>query len=367
MKARTCLSAYFSLALLGLSLFLTAGPISAAPTCSDLWLTPAPLSALESFHANPKKNFGENAMLRALAEIDTVRAKLQPLVEEKKWPEALTTIEDMGLRPILFRLQAVGRMYEAQDEDFFGELASSTKELQNGIGVMSLETTLRDSAVAAKNSKLIARTARDYQAALRAFIGLLQESPWIADPKYTAKLRKKMGKMDWSPRKKDREYLVREMYKNVHELNQAVKANEYSVDDLDEGLHKMRRQLRWILITTGAFSGEIRTDRNNPRILRTYQSLVEQPIKYIPDSDAWSQDPIEIPRVVMVAINKLVDEIGAVKDEAEIQVGLKAAGAKTIDHPIDFTKYSQEIQDRLNTEKVLDHLEAALKRQIKKD
>lgn len=272
-------------------------------------------------------------------------------------------LADGASRVAAFELQALGKIYEQSDKDF-KDLRKAFKEIEDGIGDVDkwdkiLKKSKKSGAPASELAKLQARVTQ----ARTNFVALLGSKGWVKlDGKSRlAQIEEFLAEYDWSSAEKDRGEVVevlRDQLKNVEETKYDMSILEHG-----DGLHELRRELRWFLIQARVLNGAVRhSDDTCP--VPALEKLLKLPIaqsKYaeLPGS-ALEKQPCWISSCLFVALVKQVEDLGEIKDEAETLVN--RGGSEASDQvPPALRARAQASYDALLESQALGKLRAELK------
>ena len=217
----------------------------------------------------------------------------------------------------------------------------------------------------------------------------MKESGLWESPEQTIRLLKaeldKKGR--WSEDKKERKFLIENLRDRAEEVQKGIKAGAFDSPDIEKGLHRLRRQLRSLLIQVNALKGlvELQPETDLPTGINGWfnELLAQNPklmnSKYTKSSELLVEQPIKVPQYEFSIISELAGTIGDYKDVAETQIYFKEAlesiGASPVYiqqvqskiqrhfkiEPFDHQEMSRGIQNRLAQTKLLKHYIKGLK------
>jgi hypothetical protein len=208
-----------------------------------------------------------------------------------------------------FNLQALGRLYEGLSPSF-STFRSDFKFLEDGLGQIDKWKTL-------KNNK-------NLKAARQKFASDLKTFKWI-------------GKGQ-SPQLKKNRNLIKKILKNQDEtrgallqqlINQLtqIQENEFDLSQLEEGngLHELRRKIRWFMIEAQVLNGLIQFKASNSCPITAFRQLMQQPIaqsKYAVLNENPDENQLcRITSCYFVGLAQAVEDFGQLKDQAEGLIG----------------------------------------------
>jgi len=261
-------------------------------------------------------------------------------------------------RPASFSLQALCRLYE-KENDTFKTLRDDFKGLEDGIGQFDKWNGFYQAAVAQnKDAATLQRLKAQADAALVTFSQLLSSKGWVsadpATPSLAAKHEAWLKAFAWKPRAEDRNVILKHLSKELDDLT----TTQYDMKVLEEGngVHELRRDLRWVLIEQLGLNGMITL---NPATcaIPAYAAL--------PTSDRYTQlrssalepSPCQIDACVVAAAAKAVGNLGDLKDQAEEEVNLNG-DADVV--PLRLQPAAQAIYTEVTTNKLFEVYKAQL-------
>lgn len=320
-----------------------------------------------------------------LDNIQTLFADSKHLSDDQK----LKLLMNEEVRKNFFRLQGLSQMVKAQNKKFFAKKTANFKDWQGVFGDYDLAVTLRKISV--KIDEPVLETyfrAKELQAK-EALLRTMKDSGLWESPEQTVRLLK--AKLDkkghWSEDKKERKLLIENLQDQAEEVQKGIKAGIFDSPDIEKGLHRLRRQLRSLLIQVNALRGlvELQPEEDLPgNISGWFNELYAQNPKmlnsrYTKPSEVLVDQPIKIPQYEFSIISELAGTIGDYKDVAEAQIYFKEAlesmgispayiqqvQSKIEKHfemePFDHQTVSRQIQTRLAETKLLKHYVKGLK------
>lgn len=248
-------------------------------------------------------------------------AKIDTILRGETDPEKLVDlVMAKDLRRQVFLLEGSSKMYS----DIHGKPAErvyvSTKTLEDALGKVSMTKSNLAAAEKVKaDPKVIALLTKDVAAARSELKGILVED-WMPDAKGRLPAMRDIvedwGEAKWGSVEKDTEKVKDELSRRLEKLE----TTPYDMDQLETGVHELRRQLRWFPIYAESLNGLFQLDdTQNP--IKAYEPLLKADIaasKYVqlPDSSR-EKDSIQIPKSVYCGLMQLTLDLGAAKDAGE--------------------------------------------------
>ena len=283
------------------------------------------LLSVQSFAYSSEQNISErftSSLSELESELDTSDRSICEMAE--------TLVEKA--RIAAFNLQALGRIYSDQDKKF-KKIRKDFKQLEDTIGAFKMRKEVLEEALESEVSKKkIKHLTKDKDEAKNNLIKLLVDKSWIATKKSKSKTRIEkyehfIAKYSWGSSEDDQNYVVNHLYKQLQNVQDTPFDLTRLEGDNNEGLHELRRELRWFLMETKALKGgvQFKKEENNCPI-EQYEELVDMPIassKYgvIPVEEGIV-NPCYISQCLYLGVVEAVDKLGNVKDEVEAYLHL---------------------------------------------
>jgi hypothetical protein len=249
------------------------------------------------------------------------------------------------LRRQVFLLEGVAKLYS----DIHGKKAErvyvGAKKLEDQLGHFSMTKSNVAAAEKVGADPAVVELLRKDMAASRAALTDLLTEEWMPDAKgRIPALRdvvEEWGEAKWGSYDKDIDRVKSELSRRLSKLE----TTPYDMGDLDNGIHELRRQLRWFPIDAESLNGLFQLDEKaNP--VKAYEPLLKADIatsKYVQLPEATrEQSPISLSKSVYCGLMQLTLDLGALKDSGEpihfirdayVRSGVarnEAAAAKTV-------------------------------------
>jgi hypothetical protein len=279
----------------------------------------------------------------------------------------------------VFRLESLLRLYKSE----LGEGALTlVKELEDHIGAVTSfehakETAQKNGAPAA----VVERLGELQKASEVAMVQLVREK-WMPGKDGTsvpvAQISKAIAGHDFGSEKQARKDFANNLAGVVDKLRKGF--DDFSMKDLDQGVHKMRRQLRWVALYMESGGGLVQTakaDKPNEHFGPLLASTSKKDLATILGEGLPPLRPgekaIEIPEDLYFGLQKSILDLGQIKDDCEAHelirsayadMGMKPAeiekklGSKGT--PADMTARATVIRDAIDDSKLLKQLQRAL-------
>ncbi len=251
-------------------------------------------------------------------------ARFQPHLDglrkifEEKDPEKLVDALIKGGRGYFFSIQGLARIYEDKYPETMEPLKEQAKIFEDLIG------KLVDNGIHQKYAQDVgapAEVVRHLKAQQKEnrqeLLEALHEHDWIdSDKPRLERWEKKIAKTDWEGPKKDRMYILEQMFEKVQQLRH----KDWDMNELQEGMHDFRRRARWISIYTRTLADLMVMD---DRPLGRWDAILADPVAQseyakMPEAETL-KFPILIPKPILLTLTKAIEQLGDAKDTGEAQ------------------------------------------------
>lgn len=237
------------------------------------------------------------------------------------------------LRALLFKLEAWLRLYTSSIGKPFEKSLETVKELEDQLGAALLWGEMRH-LLDGKNPTPATGHLDGMVAKERKTLDAIVKEDWTPDAakrKQVPALDKLAGRIldaDFGSDEEDTAWLRKRMTKHVD----GILEEEWDFTDLQGGIHEIRRQLRWIPLYFQSLGGAVQlSDESNPvpglkKLLKTADA--KSPFIKM-DAPAREANPIVVSKSLVIANSRLIDALGAIKDDGEHVTFLAEIMAKT--------------------------------------
>jgi len=269
------------------------------------------------------KPYGKQIYQRELQDVENFFVNNETL----GWDEKLEKMLNVDLRKSFFHLRILSQSYESLDAKFFSKKEAQFKNIEYLIGRAGLYRDLKvqleqmdEPQIAEYFEKKRLRASKDLEKVFTAAGILKAPEKSIEDWKSEFSDYKA-----WPKTKQDRKFLLREMVKFLKDLNRSIEKNEYDNEDLELGLHRMRRHLREFIYRVVNLNGFIKLTNEGPlptELRKWYFELKKENPNinvsaYLPSRDPEIDEPIDIPFQMQSILTEIVTDIGDIKDKDE--------------------------------------------------
>ncbi|MBI5856752.1 MAG: hypothetical protein HZB42_03795 [Sphingobacteriales bacterium] len=289
------------------------------------------------------------------------------------------SVYQQGIRTPLFMLEALCRIYmEVTGKKSFKKLRDLFKDFEDRLGAVDYYDGFGKEFSAKEN---IPQAIKDYikskmNEKLAELRTMLLDKGWAgSDNKRLRKIVSKLDNCSWPDNAKDAA-AIKEFYReNIAEIVKDIKGKKINFDNVEQDVHELRREIRWLSIYPQALRGlmQLRPSTDNPEYLKKYLTpeILNSPFNKMPDP-AGQKNIIYLDAGYFYALSWLIAELGKLKDnglrivavnEALSSLKEKASEEKTLAlcgdgqmSTADILKKSKEISDQFFAEKILQHL-----------
>lgn len=235
-------------------------------------------------------------------------------------------LQAAGARISTFNLQALGRLYE-QFDPYFKDLRKDFKELEDRLGAYDKWSSI---LAKAEQNGASAQTIADLKQkrldAHTKLVTTLVDRKWApvdgSTPRFDA-MQSWLDTHTWPPYLEEKAILMERLAGALRTID----GTTFDMSRLEEGngLHELRRQVRWFAIEARVLNGLITFRPDNADCpVAAFAPLVDLPIassKYskLPLA-ATETSPCLISRCLFLGLVDFINELGQLKDKAEVIV-----------------------------------------------
>jgi hypothetical protein len=274
-------------------------------------------------------------------------------------------------------VQGLGRLERGmrRDVETFDAMLHDVKVLEDGLGEVDFWWVFITSGEKWKLPPKVLRWAETHHAhACGRVEGWLESGNWIEHRHlregHKIELRmhdlgKQLQAEDWPSAAKEHKKLAAYLSDRLRKMHAA--ALSLNMDELESGLHELRRKVRWFSIYAGALEGAVTLDKGAaaPKNWSRYltEAVVSNKYNVLPEADPECR-PIAVPAPLFYAVSWLIADLGDVKDRAQWSETI-AAGLRATNTPGEPSKWlgADAIDHRMAGE----HARGALDQAIRKD
>lgn len=257
--------------------------------------------------------------------------KVQQLLIEamaSKGPALLAQVFfQYNARTPLFMLEALGRVYEHLNlqNKLFARIRLESKIIEDVLGSMDYWLAVAKRCIDWSMPAGVTLLARDrYLEACGRTWAWIEAHDWVACRYHLdaelmpARFNRKLKKVEWYSPKKESHVLARWLESELHDIDESIQ--QLDLNDIENGLHKARREVRWVSIYFTAVEGgfvldqEVKAPENWDRYLT--KEIIENPFNRLPEPEP-DDVPIRVPAPLLYALSYAIDRLGVIKDRAE--------------------------------------------------
>jgi len=248
-------------------------------------------------------------------------AKVDSILRAETDPDKLVDhVMSKDIRRQVFLLEGISKLYT----DIHGKPAEKVL-----IGVKALEDKLGQYSMTKSNFETAQKVGADPKAiailksdmdASRAALKTLITEEWMPDAKGRIPgmrdIVEDWGEAKWGSYDKDLKEVKGELSRRLEK----IETTPFDMNELEDGIHELRRQLRWFPIYAESLNGLFQLDETQHPV-KAYEHMLKEPIatsKYVnlPAADR-EKDPIALPKSVYCALMQLTLDLGGLKDAGE--------------------------------------------------
>ncbi len=258
-------------------------------------------------------------------------AKVQQLLDDAMASKGQALLAQVffqyNARAPMFALEALGRVYEHMGlkDKLFTRVRLESKIVEDALGSMDFWLAVAKKCIDWSMPAGVTLLARDrYLEACGRTWGWIEAHDWVACRYHLdaellpGKLCRKLKEVEWHSPRKEARVLARWLESELHDIHESIQ--QLDLNDIENGLHKSRREVRWVSIYFSAVEGSFVLDRqakapdNWDRYLT--KEIVENPFNKLPEPEP-DDVPLHVPAPLLYALSYAIDRMGVIKDRAE--------------------------------------------------
>ncbi|MBX7101200.1 MAG: hypothetical protein K1X89_26020, partial [Myxococcaceae bacterium] len=277
----------------------------------------SPAQALADKYGVSVSSPGQRRFLAAIATLDAA------LTRPGGAKGATTALVDHDARRDIFHLEALFKVYGDALGPAAEPLAAQVKGLEDLIGAT---TTFSHALKLAKDRGAppeVSQRLRELQSAAMDAVEAEVAAHWLPgkDGKSpaVATLLSTLNQAELPGEKKDRKLVAKWFTHQAEKIGRT----DYAMDRLGDGVHALRRKLRWLVVTMESLDGLVQVGP-----ARTKGAATEALVKKYPSTLAPAQageKTLEVPADVFAQLQAAIADIGEIKDDAEARELLESA------------------------------------------
>jgi hypothetical protein len=260
-------------------------------------------------------------------------------------------------RPAAFSLQALCRLYSDADPKF-KEIRDDFKRLEDGIGAYDKWNDIYNTAVSEhKDQATLDRLKGQRDAALTSFTQMLSDRKFLVPAGQTSRMKEIQAFLDgfdWKTRKEDRQLILKALGKELEDLEETH--YDMKILEVGDGVHELRRDMRWVLIEQVALNGMITV--KDSCAIEPYKTMQSDGRYGNLRATATEPNPCQIDACLVYASAKTVSDLDDVKTQAEAEVNIAGAADVVPEH---LQPAANAIYDGITTNKLFTTYRAQLK------
>ncbi len=251
------------------------------------------------------------------------------LAQLKKIMDAATSSENAALylfehdaRTPLFMLEGLSRFYETQhNKKRFGKLKDDFKILEDSLGAVDNYNWLQEACESLnecpENIKVYFGSQKNNK--LEELNELLAKDNWLTEDKSAfKKIQKKLNNAKWQSPKDDIKGLETFYEKAVKEIIIFYKKNDHPFTKLEDEVHELRRDLRWLSIYPKSMQGAIQLVYSKPTnpasVPYLTEEIVKSPFNVMP-APGLNEYFLLLEKQYFLALSYMIAELGTIKDK----------------------------------------------------
>lgn len=245
-------------------------------------------------------------------------SQMQTVMDDK---EAVSfKLYKSGARTPLFMLESLARIHRGiHNKKMFGRLYETFKLPEDLLGAIDYYHVLH---LDFRKNKSVSKAVMNYFAegqvnAIAAMDKMLKKEKWLKKQKKFKKINSKLEKADWMDHPEERSSIAEFMISEIQDIKSKLLKGELSCNDIESGVHELRRKLRWLSIYPASLNGLIQLEKqkNIPSNLKKYatEREVNSPFNKFPAAPKGIK-PIKFTDSHFYGLSWMIAELGRLKD-----------------------------------------------------
>jgi len=242
-------------------------------------------------------------------------------------------------RTPLFRLEGLAKLYAGlHDKKKFYKLKEHFKLLEDTLGAIDYYDSF---AKEFGDNPNIPETVTGYLHAqsrekIQSLNEALKENEWIgAEKSRVAKIKKKLGEIDWQKSSAEIKSIRNFYYDAISEIVAFTGKTNFHFSNVEADVHELRRKLRWLSIYPHALRGAIQLTSSRlkngklkpvPKYLEKYLTpeIISSPFHKLPDAGD-NKNFLLLEQNYFYALSWMIDQLGKLKDSGLRLVAIREA------------------------------------------
>lgn len=270
-----------------------------------------------------------------------LRALEEQLRKAREQPSPALALHRAGARTPLFQLECLARLHrEIIDDELFLPLHLETKALEDALGAVDFADGLVKKC-ADNDSELrayfLGRRAEASAHAQRE----LSAAGWFGDgedeSEALGEVLDVLDDADFVSEKKERKLVAEYFVEQARSLQKKLEENAFDFTQLEDGVHEVRRKVRWLSILPASLDGLfVRPAHEVPAsdALAKYctPAVVSSPFNKF-ERSAEVSEPLVFDSPAFLAMSWLINELGSFKDRGQLADAILEAAKELEDGP----------------------------------
>ena len=266
--------------------------------------------------------------------------QLQTIIEKAESTEnTVLSIYAGNARTPLFMLEGLTRLYKKMhNKKKFSKLNTLFKDFEDRLGTIDYyDGFYKEFADDKRIPNLIISYVNDKKEdTVKALQEDLTKDKWIGKhKKRIEKIITKLNKIDWLDEKEDTRKILTVYQDYIDKVTKNYESDSINFTDLENDVHELRRELRWLSIYPQALNGlmQLMPETEPKEFLNKYLTpeIVNSPYNVMPDGSDL-QDYIILNKNYFYALSWMIAELGKLKDSG-LKVDLIEEGLISVYKP----------------------------------
>ena len=244
------------------------------------------------------------------------------LILARKADNVSLTLYQIGARTPLFMLESLARIYRnIHNKKLFSKLYEDFKLAEDFLGAIDYYDALHKEFKANKKfpKSLLQHFEKGRDTSAYVMKKMLKGEKWLSKKqKKINKINNKLKSAEWLNASEETPAIASFMISEIQAIKNDLQSGKLAFNDIEKGVHELRRKLRWLSIYPASLDGLIQLEKQKsiPSSLKKYiiPEIVNSPFNKMP-AQKRGLKPIKINANNFYALSWMIAELGQLKDQ----------------------------------------------------
>ncbi len=236
------------------------------------------------------------------------------------------------LRTPMFMLESILRVYDKNyDSKKIEKLKDQFKFIEDQLGLIDYYSNYVTQFGKSENKdkkELVVYFKDEADKQIKVLNKYLKNEGWLNQKKIN-KINELLEKIKWMEQKEEIRAIKKFYIKNITKVEGYIRSTNYEFDDLEDNIHELRREIRWLSIYPRAMQGIFQFETEtieSTGILKKYHTkeILDSPFNIMP-KEIIPEITILLNKNYFLALSWTINELGKLKDEGLQILAIKEA------------------------------------------